>query len=84
MLSSYTKERTKMKKDNTSPEMGHKSDKNPTKQVRIDRQWHTITKLYGIEARRSLRSLLEEGLSYVIPQKFTIDNTLDDRPGKDP
>ena len=59
-----------------TPEMiQHKSDKNSTIQVRIDRGWHTITKLYGTQARRTLRSLLEEGLSYVIPTDFTLENT---------
>jgi hypothetical protein len=73
-----------MNKSNSTQVVGHKSDKNPTIQVRIDRQWHDITKQYGKKARRTLRSLLEEGLSYVIPQNFTIDNSLDHRPEKDP
>ncbi len=64
-----------MNKLKTTLEMGHKSDKNPTVQVRIDRQWHTITQLYGKQTKRSLRSLLEEGLGHVIPQDFTLENT---------
>lgn len=75
MYSYYTNERNKMNKYDTTPNMGHKSDKNPTIQVRIDRQWHDITKQYGKQARRTLRSLLEEGLGYVIPSNFTLENT---------
>lgn len=38
------------------------SDKNLTKQIRIDGLWHKLLKVYAAESRRSIRDLVEECL----------------------